>query len=401
MLKQLFNLLIVLYPIISGYGFSPNADFGVLLLFIIGCICIARYGFHHFKFVFPQGYLFFFISAIVCSIIFAHTVPLRLVLFSIVFAFAIYLFDFELFKRYYRVVVIICCAFFLLQELSFYVTGVRICGLSMSIPLIYGNNAEYIAGPNQTERSASFFLEVSYFTQFLIPFVIMKLFSGEKKDFRECVIVSLIIVIGRSGNGIILVMFIWSFWFLFGSFKSSVKIWGLVIAIIAFISIKHIRPELFESYMSRSSELQLYGADDIYFTSGFIRFFRGYYLYSDLPLMNQLFGTNPSDVESIMSYHSLFGASYSKDVFINGLQTLLIYNGLFVTLIYARHIFLFLNNCLHSKVIVLLTICFIYLMCSESYYLCSRSMVMILIIMAYRQIEIHKQLDLKTDKIYS
>ena len=383
MLKKLFHIMLVLYPIISGYGFSPNADFGVLLLFLIGSICIIKDG-CRFIINYPQGYSFFFISAVLCSIIFAHTVPLRLILFSVDLAIAIYLFDFSLFKRYYRFVVIVCCAFFFLQEASYYVTGSRISGLSMSIPLIYGNNAEYIASSNQTERSTSFFLEASYFAQFLIPYLIIKLFSGDKRDFRESILVSIVLVLGRSGNGILLILFLWGVWFLFGKIKTSMKVLGVVGAILSYIGLLYLVPDLIELYLSRSAELQSYGADDIYFSSGFIRFFRGYYLYSDLPLMNQLFGTNPVDVDHIMSFHYLFGASHSTDLFINGLQTLLIYNGLFVALLYMRHIILFLKNCINSKIVVLLTVCFIYLMLSESYYLCSRSMLLVLIIMAYR-----------------
>ena len=154
--------------------------------------------------------------------------------------------------------------------------------------------------------------------------------------------------------------------------------------LLGLVGIYFIDPTIFESLFSRTSELHAtaylnLGDSE---TSGFIRFFRGYYLYNDMPLFNKLFGSTSDAVVAAMNASPFL---WNRDQFMNGVQTLLIYNGLFVCLLYFRHIFLFFKGTLNQKEVVALVAGFIFLMFSESYYLCSRALLTMLFIYGYIQ----------------
>ena len=160
-LKKIYHILLVLYPILSGYGFSAQLDLGLLLTLMVGGI----YVFHRnekVRFIWLDGYKLFFTVSVVLSIVFLKTVPSRLILFTINLIIALCCVDVDLLKKYYGKVVAACCVFFVLQEISFHLCGSRISGITTLIPTIYGSiSAKYIEYQKIVPRSATFFLEPS------------------------------------------------------------------------------------------------------------------------------------------------------------------------------------------------------------------------------------------------
>ena len=178
-MKKIYHMLLVLYPILSGYGFSAQLDFGILLLLISGCLYISKRH-QEIKFVFFRGYILFFLTATILSFAILKTIPLRLFLFSINLWLATALVDIELLKRYYGYAVAICCSYFILQEITYNLTGSRISGLTTLVPTIYGAISEkYVAIQTRVPRSAAFFLEPSYFAQYLFPYIVINIFSKQ------------------------------------------------------------------------------------------------------------------------------------------------------------------------------------------------------------------------------
>jgi hypothetical protein len=383
-MKKIYHMLLVLYPILSGYGFSAQLDFGILLLLISGCLYISKRH-QEIKFVFFRGYILFFLTATILSFAILKTIPLRLFLFSINLWLATALVDIELLKRYYGYAVAICCSYFILQEITYNLTGSRISGLTTLVPTIYGAISEkYVAIQTRVPRSAAFFLEPSYFAQYLFPYIVINIFSKQKSTFKKAIAVSFIMFLIKSGNGTILLLLVWGIWFVFSSIKTYIKISVATLMLLGLVGIYFIDPTIFESLFSRTSELHAtaylnLGDSE---TSGFIRFFRGYYLYNDMPLFNKLFGSTSDAVVAAMNASPFL---WNRDQFMNGVQTLLIYNGLFVCLLYFRHIFLFFKGTLNQKEVVALVAGFIFLMFSESYYLCSRALLTMLFIYGYIQ----------------
>ena len=368
-MKKVFNFILAFYPIMSGYGLSPQADFGVMILFTIGVLyCVRKV--LTLKILFPSGYAVFLVVALLLSIFFAHTIPLRLILYSANLLMACFLIEFETLKKYYGWIVFIDCLFFILQRGIALSTGSHISGIIPLVPTIYeSRGVDMVSYQEQDIRFSSLFLEPSYFVQYLFPYIVLQLFSNLKHSFRNSVLVSLIMLLVGAGNGVILLMIIWGFWFFFSDIKLRMKIIIGMVGVLSVGIIWNIDESLFIGLLNRSVEFQSYEGDEIYQSSGFIRMFRGYYAYADMPFINKIFGANPQFADSI--FRSNFWFAASDDVMINGTQTLLIYHGFISCFLFFRHLFLMFLNYQH-KVMFVMMLCCIWLMLTESYFLCAR-----------------------------
>ena len=389
-MKSLYNFLLALYPITSGYGLSPQADFGALILFCIGMICCFKM-ISSFKFRFPLGYFVFLLVALLLSILFSQTVPLRLIIYSANLCMACFLIDFDALKKYYGWLVFISCFIFVLQVVIAFVTEVHVSGLIPFIPTIYeGMGVDMISFQEQDVRFSSLFLEPSYFVQFLFPYVVLQLFVDKKHSLRNASLVSSIILLVGSGNGAVLLIIIWGVWFFCGNIGLRIKLALVFLGFLGIGLIWNIDNSVFIRLLERTAEFQSYAGDERYQSSGFIRIFRGYFVYADMPFLNKLFGANPQFAESVFRSNIMFAAN--NDVMINGTQTLLIYYGFVSCFLFFRHLFLMFWSYRHNAMFVM-TICSIWLMLSESYFLCAR---MFLTIMIMYGISISKSISVKT-----
>lgn len=368
-MKKFFNFLIAFYPILSGYGLSPQADFGVILIFIVGICCIIANK-KPFSFHTPEGYSLFFITAFLMSLTFAHTIQLRLLLYTVNLCLACNYLDFGQLKRSYYILVFITCSFFVFQNIVYLTTGLHISGIIPFIPTIYdGMGINQALVDSQGERFSSFFLEPSYFAQYLFPYIVFEQFSKQKNSMRNAVLVSLVVLLIRSGNGMILLMLSWGIWFLAGNYKLRVKVAYVFVGMVMITVLWKLNSVMFEGLLSRATEFQSYGGDEQYQSSGFIRMFRGYFAYADMPTINKLFGAHPDFVQAIFNNNIYFASS--NDNSINGTSTILLYNGAVVCFLFFLHLFLMYWAC-KRKVMFVMMICCIWLMLSESYYLCAR-----------------------------
>lgn len=369
MQQRFFSLILVLSPILSAYGLSPQAEFGIFSVLVFGILTIL---FNKGRFTpkFPKGYLLFFVVALFFAVVFTKSLPLRLLLFSVNIAIACRFADYEYVVKYYSKAVVFCCVYFLFQEIVFIVTGVRASGLIPFFPIIYGDTIAYTEHLVEAGRSASVFLEPSYLVQYLFPYLAIKLFSSNPDDFKKAVYVSLIILLVRSGNGVLLLAVTWGIWFFYSNIRRSKKI-IIAVAATAVVGLVLISvPEFYDSIFGRMAELQSYDANERFFSSGFIRIFRGYYLYSEMSSFQQLFGASDMVINDMMDKSILFAQGGKV---INGVQTLLVHNGLIVCVLYLAHIIQFATSD-KSKTMIVLTIGFMLLMLTETYYLCSRSL---------------------------
>lgn len=372
-MKKAFNFLLAIFPVLSGYGFSLSLDLGSVLLFVFGVGCVLAYP-RIFSIKLPVGYTLFFIVTLVLALIWAKTVPLRLLLFSVNLCFACCYAHKEFLWKYYSMIVWVCVAFFLIQESSFIVFGNRPSGLLPFLPTIYGGDTgSRIDAAALMERSSSFFLEPSYFAQFLIPYVTICLFSSPKNSSPKAIAASVVVVLIKSGVGIIMLGIIWLFWFLFSNIKIKVKIISLIIALLLVVVLIYSDSGMLSYFTGRSEELLSFSGDEQYQSSGFIRFFRGYFAYADVPTIDKFLGMNPVGVHDILERSIYFGTDES--FFINGMQTLLFYHGIVGAILYLRHLLLFPKKT-GTKTLVVLSISIIILLLSESFYLSSRLFLM-------------------------
>jgi hypothetical protein len=372
-MKKAFNFLLALFPILSGYGLSLSLDFGSILLFVFGMGCVLAYP-RKFRITMPVGYMAFFVVALLLALFWARNVPLRLLLFSVNLCFACCYAEKDKLWKYYSVIVWMCATFFLVQEVSFLLFGSRPGGLLPFLPTIYGGDTgSRIAAVSIDERSSSFFLEPSYCAQFMIPYVAICLFSSKKDSLKKAIAASIIIVLIRSGVGIILLGLIWIFWFLFSNLKFGVKICSLILALSLVGALIYTNSGILSYFSGRSGELLSFTGEEQYQSSGFIRFFRGYFAFAAVPTLDKLLGMNPTVVHFFLERSIYFGTDESY--FINGMQTLLFYHGIVGTVLYIRHLVLIPYK-FGSKSLIVMSVCIIILLLSESFYLSSRLFLM-------------------------
>lgn len=366
--KKLYHLAVAIYPILSGYGLSPQADFGTITILVLGILYLVNSK-KKIKAVLPKGYACFFWTAIVFALLYAHTIPFRLLLFTINLCIACLLVDFRMLKNYYGVSVCVCCSFFMLQYLSALFIGVHISGIFTFLPSIYeGRGVDIAYELSLLDRFSSFFLEPSYFVQYIFPYLSLCLFSDKEKKYVIAILISVIMLLSRSGTGIFLLLINWGLWLFFSNSGIRIKIGLILLGCSFMILLMTFAQDFIDSILKRATELQSYEGDEQFQSSGFIRFFRGYYVYADMPLVNKILGANPADVRHVVQANVFF--TNDDEGSGNGIQTLLLYHGLIVCLLYLRHILYFLRGGIMSSVAI--AICCVYLLFGESFYLCSR-----------------------------
>lgn len=387
MWKKLFNWIVVLFPIMSAYGLDPSHDFGTFIVFGVGVMCMVA-NIEGLRYVLPKGYLLFFIIAVTFSVFFARSLPLRLALFTVNMYLACNFCEWGLIKKIYQKVVFWSCAFFLLQYAMAVTMGSYVTGIAPLIPTIYDfGEGSIMIDTSVFGRPSSFFLEPSYFAQFLFPFVALKLYSGEKKDIKQGIIVSVILVLCGSGNGALLLILLWGIWLLNSKISRTRKYGIVTLGVVGFGAMAAVSPDILENFISRIGELQSYSGNEQYQSSGFIRFFRGYYPFFEQDSYHMFVGNNPEAVEDMLS-KSIFFINLESDRFINGIQTLLLHSGIIVTMMYLRHILLFIKGNGKQLEIFAIGVGFLLMMFAESYYLCSRAfLATVMMYLMYNEIQ--------------
>ena len=387
MWKKLFNWIVVLFPILSAYGLDPSHDFGTFIVFGTGVLCMAANA-GKLRYALPKGYMLFFIFAVVFSVFFAKSLPLRLALFTLNMYLACNFCEWDLIKTYYQKVVLWSCAFFLVQYAMAVAMGSYVLGIVPFVPTIYGQEGgSMMMDISIIARPSSFFLEPSYFAQFLFPAVALKLYTGEKRDIKEAIFVSVILVLCGSGNGALLLILLWGIWLLYSNISRARKSGIIVLGVAGIGALAAVNPEILEMFISRTGELQSYAGNEQYQSSGFIRFFRGYYPFFEQDSFRMFVGNNPDIVEDMLS-RNIFLYNLDSDRFINGVQTLLLHNGILVTLLYLRHIILFIKGNRKHLELFAIGLGFLLMMFAESYYLCSRAfLATIMMYLMYNEIQ--------------
>lgn len=378
MLIKLYTLLVVLYPILSAYTVMGSIDLGIALCSFVGMIVfVAVLG--KKRIIFPEGYGAFLFYVTFVAILVTHALPLRILLYSFVLIVGCMVCEFDKLYKYYKQVAYICICFFLFQEIVLLATGNIVPGIFTFLPTVYGDSASFISNRLlESNRPSSFFLEPSYLAQFLYPLVAMELFwNKDNNHLRNAVIHSFIIFLIRSGNGILLLGIIWSIWIIFSDVRKIKKYTIVFLGGIGAIAMLAFKPDFILELLSRTQELTISGAEDRHLSSGFIRFFRGYYLYFSLPTINQIFGVNPAQLEDYMLSNSL-GLFDRDTAFLNGIQTILCLYGCIGAVFYFRHVYLFGKQ--SESVCKVLLVGTVYLLLSESYFICSRMLLVMVLL---------------------
>lgn len=262
----------------------------------------------------------------------------------------------ERFTRIYIYLVLAASIFFFIQESAYYTTGVRIPGIIPFLDNIYSaklnaSTSDFINKLAMSKRSSSFFLEPAHFVQFIAPGLVISLFSHEKAKLKYAIIITAAMILSRSGNAMILLAVIYGSYICLSTGKNSLKILVVVAVIGAFYYFAGTEQGI--ELMERSSELDTNISE---VNSGFIRIYRGYYVWGAQDVMQKIVGVG-DNVDYTISQAPMFAWMFrgDTDLFFNGIQSILISYGIIGIFIFMIALWaIFRYNCTEGRVLIMM-----------------------------------------------
>lgn len=347
--KNLAMLVLAWYPILNIYKSPLPMGFGTLILLLLFVLFLFKCRNLKTAVSLPHKFYVYWVWCAIAYIV-SYLPQIKLssfipggfdfFVFSVLLGFIISVFDLGAFKRHTRIVVIFAGVVLTLQELMFFTTGSRFSALIPFAELTDGQpTAGLIATQLSLDRSSSLFREPAHFAQYLLPLLCLDLFdereSGKLLSPYSYFMVALIVLI-RSGNGFIgllILMIVKSFFFL-----KRARAWKKIVTVIVFVPLAYyainayVSTDVGSSVVERTSELK---NDDS--AASYIRVYRGFALYGELPLLNKIIGINDSRLLQIIpstKVSFLFSGEEQSDLYMNGVQNVLIHQGLIGLLLF-------------------------------------------------------------------
>jgi len=351
-LQKLSMIFLALFPILNGYQFFLFLTIGSLpILALLGLKFIKN---PNLKIVyFPKRYLilwfYLVISYFLSSLGYLEMgifVPggLAFCLFSVLLGFLTLVFDYNYFKKIYRLVFIICAGILIVQEFFSFSMGIK---LPMVLPFgetTYGISVkEIIAVHMVSPRSSSIFFEPAHMAMYALPLLTMELFdkNGSHKLFNlfSLIIIASLLLL-RSGNGmlgitVLLTIKVISYIRNGRNFKSLFLLL-LIIPIALYAWNSYTETEVGSAVLERTQELTL--DKDAH---SFTRIGRGYFVYGEMPFFNQIFGMSGENLIQ-REIIRLEGMGSAQALYFNGVQSILIFTGilgLFMWLLFFTSIY--------------------------------------------------------------
>ncbi len=391
-MNKCLMFLLAILPILNIYclPFGPDIPLGNLI--ILGFLCVSLIKNDRFyRIKLPRGFVLLWVYLAISYFIntanhfsIANFVPGGFAFFSwaLIFWFLSAHFDFNNYRKYYRYVFLVAGIVFLFQEFTYNFMGFRIPFL-FDLPISGGNKyAELYDMQVSIDRSSSFFREPSHFAQFSLVLLAIELFSSlrsQKIISSFSVFIIFILVLIRSGNGMVGLIVIFVFWLMTVMRKAKLKtkfaVLFIIIPIAIYSTTRIIGTESGVEMMERASNLGM--NED---SESFDRTFRGYFLYDIMPIRNKVFGISQEDLLPFIGRSSLallFTMNGQNDTYLNGIQHVLILSGM-IGLILFLLVFLWLykHNTPFAKCLVIL---FLVLMLFGNLY-CSHLMLTVMLI---------------------
>lgn len=349
-LHKFVNFAIVILPLFQCYNFF-GINAGKILMFLYFLFLLV---FGKKKKYLPKPLKLFLIYAFTIpqfvAILLGYTSNfvgsyITLTLYILCLCFSIPYINICLFKKYYSVVIVIAIGVFTLQEISALLTGARFSALIPFLTLYNGVPASQFASVIANEsRSCSLFVEPSHFAQYLAPFLAISLCELSKKNKLfdgMSVIVSMVLLLLRSGNGLLMLAFIWMLHLLFVDIKWSKKIF--IVIPLVFVGLLYTLPRLAESeqgqeILERQKTMEMdYSGES---RSATIRIYRGFFVYGDAPAVVKILGVGLGGADDVIDKSS-YNWMFFKEHYLNNASGLLISYGVLGTILFLLFLFSF------------------------------------------------------------
>lgn len=333
----------ILYPFLNYYGYG-NLTFSFVMIFLLFIYVIKSRG--HITFAYPifiisyMAYLC--IMRVLCNITsFSDMLALSLIYIFILYGFFNKEIALPLFLRIYRWTVFVNILFFIFQECLYTISGYRVLGILTWLPSTIGSEdfdvSQYEELSMHAERSSAFFSEPAHFVQFMLPLLVIELFYvGDKKAYIRSFIYLLTLLALSSGNALLGISIIGLFFItkLLKQFHPVIGIFTILffVAGVVFTVNKVLKTEYGEKLMDRSEELD---SNSVQVSSGFLRIFRGYYIWDEMTGFEKTIGLNSeTKLEEKIRQCSVAATFKDNDRYMNAAQSFLISTGYIGTLIF-------------------------------------------------------------------
>lgn len=241
------------------------------------------------------------------------------------------------------------------------IIGVRI---PFNLPgLDYTNSWEQLSSQifGMDEYPTALFSEKAHFCEYLIPYVAFCLFS---KDFVKihrifkAAIISLLTIMSVSGNGVVLVFLCWGLYFTFFNefdFRNRILLFiiGVVVITISFYTLTQI--DTINAMLSILFTNNTYG-----YSKANYRVYRGFDVYSLLPIIQKVFGVGYYNMETFANVNNIvsrYDTTWNIYEYFSAFTQILIYFGGVGFIFIVGHIVaLFRNQSNLTKSLVILLI---------------------------------------------
>ena len=328
------NMILVLLPILQTYGWTPfDFSFILVISLSIWSIFIKIPHKNEIPFFLNIYLVYYLLTYLMGGLIAGNSnLPLGWIKIYLVY----YLFfshtKIKLLRKYYSLISYVAILFYIVQVFLWELFGIRIIGIFNNLPLTIDMDADrYIAFMNADHtRLCSFFSEPAMFAQYLLPLSALTLFDRTiRHRYCKFMIILATFLLLNSGNAIFILSIVMACYIIHNLIKSfSLRSLFGVITILILVGVGstyYMESETGESLIERQSEFEVSET----YTSGFLRVYRGYYVYESLDIWEQIFGANNTVLMENAIRHCkipyLFG---DQDYYFNTVQNILIKTGI-------------------------------------------------------------------------
>lgn len=380
-LTKFIATLILIMPIIRYYNFwGTNTGFEAVLKIFVLILLLLLLTVRNRKIFYERSIkksgIYFFLFALYAAIItliyqsYSVYYQSRSINFTIAFIISLLVIflllyidiDYSCVFKIYSFFVWLMAAICVFQWMLL-VIGIRI---PFNLPgLGYTDSWEQLSSQifGMNEYPTALFSEKAHFCEYIIPYVAFCLFSEKfVENYRifKAVIISLLTVMSVSGNGVVLVFLCWGLYFTFFN-KFDVRnrmllfIIGAAVIIISFYILTQI--DTINTMLSILFTNNAYG-----YSKANYRVYRGFDVYSLLPMAQKIFGVGYYNMETFSSINNIvsrYDTTWNIYEYFSAFTQILIYFGALGFIFFIGHIVpLFKNksNLTHSLVILLIAI---------------------------------------------
>lgn len=363
------SFVLLISPIIMTYALGKY-NYAFVLTSILAIISLLKKGFNIKDY--PRYILLFLSYWLFVHIITANSFS-ELFSLGLIRIFLCYLMYFGLREKdfFYKTYCIICfivISFFFLQVIMFNIFGYRIPGVTTILPLaIEIDHSDYFTKLIYGERSSSLFSEPAAFVEYIFPLLCIELFRQKKINKVIVSILVIALLLTESGTALfgltaILLMFVRKVVIQSKKFISKFIVVFLSIVVIVFSVYGYSSTEIGQRLLDRQSQLD--SNDSSNESSGFVRIYRGFYVFSSMSTLEQIVGNDsPSKIKSqITACHLEISEDESNELYFNTLQTVMIrtgYIGTFLFILLLVGLFRQSDYCGKSLVVLLFVLSFI------------------------------------------